>query len=128
MRRRCASPTHNQARLLPRRSPMSVPTRYAALSAPDQWLVRQMQQLGFGRISFTVQGGCAHPSAGYRVFRTVKLRAGGEDVRPMPQVLRADFVLRNEQLVLLENLRVIPDGTHVTVKVAVGLPTNAFEV
>ena len=107
---------------------MSVPTRYAALSAPDQWLVRQFQQIGFGRISFTVRSGSAHPPAGYRVVRTVKLRAGGEDVRPMPAILRADFILRDEQLVLLENLRVIPDGTRVTVKVAVGLPTNAFEV
>ncbi|HEV7299579.1 MAG TPA: hypothetical protein VGN72_09465 [Tepidisphaeraceae bacterium] len=107
---------------------MQAPVKYSSLSAPDQWWIRQLQQLGFGRISFIVQGGSAHPAAGYRVVRTVKLRAGGEDVRPMPQVLRADFILRNEQLVLLENLRVIPDGTRVTVKVAVGLPTNAFEV
>ena len=106
---------------------MPVPTRYAALSAPDQWLVRQLQQIGFGRISFTVRSGSAHPMTGYRVVRTVKLRAGGADVRPMPSVLRADLMLRAEQLVLLENLRVISDGTRVTVKVAVGLPTNAIE-
>lgn len=107
---------------------MSIPTRYAALSAPDQWLIRSLQQIGFGRISFTVLGGSAYPPSGHRVVRTVKLRAGGEDVRPMPQLLRADFILRDEQLVLLENLRAIPDGTRVTVKVAVGLPTNAIEV
>ena len=107
---------------------MSIPTRYAALSAADQWLIRQFQQIGFGRVSFTVISGSAHPPSGHRVVRTVKLRAGGEDARPMPHLLRADFVLRDEQLVLLANLRAMPDGTRVTVKVAVGLPTNAFEV
>ncbi len=107
---------------------MSVPTRYAALPAADQWLIRQFQHIGFGRITFTVHSGSAHPASGYRVVRTVKLRAGGEDARPMPNVLRSDFILRDEQIVLLANLRHLPDGTVVTAKVAVGLPTAAIEV
>lgn len=107
---------------------MSVPTRYAALAAADQWLIRQFQQIGFGRISFVVEGGAAHPASGYRVVRTHKLRAAGSEIGLMPRVLRADFVLRDEQLVLLANLRAFPDGSRVTVKVANGLPTAAIDV
>lgn len=107
---------------------MTVPTRYAALPAADQWLVRQCQTICFGRVTFTVESGVAHPASGYRVVRTHKLRAAGSEIGLMPRVLRADFVLRDEQLVLLANLRGLPDGTRVTVKVANGLPTAAIDV
>lgn len=105
---------------------MNTSTQFAALSAPDQWLVRQLQNIAFGRLTFSVRRGAAHPSDGFSIARTRKLL--GDESKPRPQTTREDFALRAEQAALLEHVRALPDGTRVTVKIAMGLPTTSIDI
>ena len=106
---------------------MSQLPRYASLPAADQWLVRHFQHIAFGRLTFTVRGGQAHPGSGYRIARTHKLD-GGADNGPRPQLARMDFVLCDAHVALLAHLRTLADGSVVTVKVVHGLPTTTLDV
>lgn len=100
--------------------------RFAALDAADQWLVRKLQEIAFGRLTFTVTAGHAQPAAGYRLARTRKLAGYRHDARP--QAGHADFVLKDEHVALLTHLRTLADGTVVSVKIVHGLPTTTLDV
>lgn len=105
---------------------MSVISQFAALSANDQWMIRQLQAVGFGRLTFSVRSGCANPDYGFRTVHTRKL-LGGDSAR-RPKLSLADFDLRAEHVALLSHIKSLPDGTTVTVKVALGLPTSTIDI
>ena len=105
---------------------MAVPLRFAALAAADQWLIRQLQCIGFGRITFAVCRGSAAPSAGFRIARTQKLLAPASTVRSASA--QSDFALCKEQVALLRHLRGLPDGSRVSLKVALGLPASSIDI
>lgn len=90
------------------------------LSEPNQWLIRQCQQLNFGRVTFHVLRGEADLARPWRTRRTVKLASGENGPRTETEL--ADFELCHEQAALLDALRYIRDGACVTVEVRHGLP------
>lgn len=105
---------------------MSVPSRFAELPASDQWLIRQMQAIAYGRLSFSIQSGFPNPKAGYRVVRTQKLSGGSGG--PRPEAASDDFALRDEHIALIRHLRTLADDTLVTLKVVHGLPSSSIDL
>jgi len=105
---------------------MTVPLRFAALAASDQWLIRQLQNIGFGRITFSICKGAAAPNLGFRIARTQKLL--NPESASRPGSTQVDFALRKEHAALLTHLRGLPDDSCVTVKVALGLPTSSIDI
>ena len=90
------------------------------LSEPWKRLVRLMQALNFGRITFTVRGGAPDFTQKVRTVRTVKLPAGDNSARP--EAGSADFELRKEVMGLRDQVAKATDGARVTVEVKYGLP------
>lgn len=105
---------------------MSVPSQFAALPADDQWLIRQLQEIGFGRLSFSTRAGSANPASGFHIAHTRKLN-GVENIK-RPECALVDFELRDEHLALLRHIKSLPDGTTISVKVALGLPTSTIDI
>jgi len=94
--------------------------RFSRLFGPVQRLLRMMQAVNFGRVTFTVKGGQPDPDKPWPTRQTVKL-AGGEN-GPRPESANADFSLRKEQVAMIHHLSQLPDGASVTVEVKHGLP------
>ncbi|MBE7457436.1 MAG: hypothetical protein KJ057_13065 [Phycisphaerae bacterium] len=94
--------------------------RFRGLPPPHQRLLRMLQDVNFGRITFCVQGGAPDFEQPWRTRQTVKL-AGGTN-GPRPETSLSDFELRQEQAALLEALGRLRDGADVTVEVRHGLP------
>ncbi|MFB3892015.1 MAG: hypothetical protein ACE15C_08325 [Phycisphaerae bacterium] len=90
------------------------------LSEPRNRLVKMMQALNFGRITFTVRGGAPDFTQEVRTVRTVRLPAG--DNGPRPEAGSADFELRKEVIAFLEQAAQAADGARVAVQVKYGLP------
>jgi hypothetical protein len=90
------------------------------LSRSNQHLIEQCQHLNFGRISFSVLRGEPDLSRPWRTRRTVKLAS--DENGPRPEAKLADFELCQEQTALLDALRHVRDGAHVTVEVRHGVP------
>ena len=95
-------------------------SRFRDLSEPCRRLLRLMQDVNFGRITFRVRQGERAPTGRWRTLRTVKL-AGGEN-GPRPEVASDDFELRKEHVALFEQLARVRDGACVTIEVKHGLP------
>lgn len=90
-------------------------------NSQNRRLIRLMQRINFGRISgLHVHSGRPDFSRPYRTIQTVKLN-GGEN-GPRPEADLADFELCREQTALLDALRHVRDGAHVTVEVRHGVP------
>ena len=94
--------------------------RFQELSEPRKRLIRLMQCINFGRISFHVRRGEPDVDRSWRTRRTVKL--GGGENRPRPEAELADFEFCREQAALLDTLDHIADGACVTVEVRHGVP------
>jgi hypothetical protein len=94
--------------------------RFRHISETYARLIRLMQDVQFGRITFRVRAGCPDPDRPYRTVRTVKL-AGGEN-SPRPAAGSVDFTLRKEHAALLATLDHLDDGACVTIEVKHGLP------
>ena len=92
----------------------------AALPEGDRRLTRLMQQVTFGRITFSVRSGAPDFTRSFRVVRAVKC-TGGEN-GPRPEAASADFGLRKEVTTLHEQVAKAADGAQVTVEVKHGLP------
>lgn len=98
----------------------------AELSAPNRWLVERCQHINFGSITFHVRGGEPDPSRLHSVVRTLKIAGGVNGLRP--EAASADFDLRREHIALFEQLKELPDGTRVRVKIAHGLPGTTIDL
>jgi hypothetical protein len=90
------------------------------LSEPWKRIVVVMQDLNFGRITFSVRSGQPDFTRPFRTVRTVK-PAGGEN-GPRPEAHSADFEVRKEVTSLIEQVAKAADGAQVTVEVKYGLP------
>lgn len=98
----------------------------AELSAPNRWLVERCQHINFGSISFHVRGGEPDLGRAHSRVRTLKIAGGAND--PRPEVASDDFELRHEHVALLEQLKKLPNGTRVRVKIAHGLPGSSIDL
>ena len=94
--------------------------RFSNLCEPYQRLLRLMQTLNFGRITFLVRACAPDFTRTVRTVRTVKLPAG--DNGPRPEAGSADFELRKEVISLRDQVAKAADGARVTVEVKHGLP------
>jgi len=90
------------------------------LSEPWKRIVVVMQDLNFGRVTFSVRSGQPDFTRPFRTVRTVK-PAGGEN-GPRPEAHSADFEVRKEVTSLIEQVARAADGAQVTVEVKYGLP------
>lgn len=93
---------------------------FRELPKPRQRLIRMMQVINFGRVSFRVRGGEADLDRTCRTRQTLKLPAGLSETRPETGLV--DFELCRQQVALLETLGRIQDGVRVTVEVRHGVP------
>ena len=96
------------------------------LSGPNRWLVERCQLINFGTITFHVRGGEPDLAQPHSRVRTLKI-AGGV-IGPRPEVASNDFELKREHIALFEVLKQLPDGTHVRVKIAHGLPGSSIDI
>ncbi len=94
--------------------------RFLSLSDSRQRLLRLMQALNFGRITFLVRSGAPDFTQKVRTVRTIKLPAG--DNGPRPEAGSADFELRKEVISLRDQVAKAADGARVTIEVKYGLP------
>jgi len=90
------------------------------LSEPWKRIVAVMQDLNFGRITFSVRSGQPDFTRPFRTVRTVKPAGNGNG--PRPEAHSADFEVRKEVSTLIEQVAKAPDGAQVTVEVKYGLP------
>jgi len=91
-----------------------------SLPEAHRTLIRLMQQVNFGRTTFSVRSGQPDFTRPFRTVRTVKTAGGNNGTRP--ETRSTDFELRREVITLLDQVAHAPDGAHVTVKVEHGLP------
>ncbi|MCO6438161.1 MAG: hypothetical protein J5J06_13790 [Phycisphaerae bacterium] len=96
------------------------------LSGPNRWLVEQGQLINYGRLTFHVRGG--QPDLHRPCSKLITLKLSGGANGPRPEAAHEDFELRHEQVALIEQLKVLPDGTRVRVKFAHGLPGSSFDI
>ncbi len=94
--------------------------RFSNLCKHYQRLLRLMQALNFGRITFTVRSGAPDFTQKVCTVRTVKLPAG--DNGPRPEVSSADFELRKEVISLRDQVAKAADSARATIEVKYGLP------
>lgn len=94
--------------------------RLRNLPEPRQRLLRLMQDVNFGRITFRVRSGEPDLARPWRTRRTVKLPNGENG--PRPEADLADFELCQAQTALLDALGHVRDGAWVTVEVRHGVP------
>ncbi|HUT61011.1 MAG TPA: hypothetical protein VNA25_24450 [Phycisphaerae bacterium] len=90
------------------------------LSEPWKRVVVVMQDLNFGRITFSVRSGQPDFTRPFRTVRTVKPAGNGNG--PRPEAHSADFEVRKEVVALIEQVAKAADGAQVTVEVKYGLP------
>ena len=90
------------------------------LSEPWKRVVVVMQDLNFGRITFSVRSGQPDFTRPFRTVRTVKPAGNGNG--PRPEAHSADFEVRTEVVALIEQVAKAADGAQVTVEVKYGLP------
>jgi hypothetical protein len=95
-------------------------TRLRELAEPRQRLLRLMQDINFGRITFQVRSGEPDLNQPWRTRRTLKLPSGHNG--PRSEAGSADFELCQAQTALLDALGRANDGENVTVEVRHGLP------
>ncbi len=95
-------------------------SRLRELAEPRQRLLRLMQEINFGRITFPVRAGEPDLDRPWRSRRTVKLSGGANG--PRSETTLADFELCQAQTTLLDALSRVGDGDYVTVEVRHGLP------
>jgi hypothetical protein len=100
--------------------------RFRDLTPNRQSLLRLIQGVGFGSVTFQVWGGEPDLGRPHHVSRTRKLTGG--DNGPRPEVGIIDFELRREHVVLLAQLESFSDGTCVKVKLAHGLPGTSIDI
>ncbi len=96
------------------------------LSGPNRWLVERCQHINFGSITFHVRRG--EPDLGRPHSRVRTLKIAGGINGPRPEVASDDFELRCEHIALVEQLKELPDGTRVRVKIAHGLPGASIDL
>jgi hypothetical protein len=96
------------------------------LSGPNRWLVERCQRINFGSITFYVRDGEPDLGRPHSRVRTLKIAGGVNGLRP--EVASDDFELRHEHLALFEQLKQLPDGTRVRVKIAHGLPGASIDL
>jgi len=96
------------------------------LSGPSRWLVERCQRINFGSISFHVRRGEPDLGQPHSMVRTLKF-AGGIN-GPRPEVASDDFELRSVHIALVEQLKELPDGTRVRVKISHGLPSASIDL
>ena len=101
-------------------APGSGNRRFSQISPSRRALIRCLQRIGFGRITFQTRAGEPDPAHRCRTVRTVKL-AGNPSDAPSASSL-PDFALRREHVALLATLSHVPDGACVTIEVKHGLP------
>ncbi len=94
--------------------------RFRDLSEGRKRLLRRMQDIGFGRVTFHVVGGEPDLRRAWRTRRTVKLN--GADNGERPEAASVDFELRKEHVALFEQMLHLRDGAYVTIEVKYGLP------
>jgi len=90
------------------------------LSEPWKRIVVVMQDLNFGRITFSVRSGQPDFTRPFRTVRTVK--PAGSENGPRPEAHSTDFEVRKEVTSLIEQVAKAADGAQVTVEVKYGLP------
>ena len=100
--------------------------RYRDLTPKRQALMRLIQRVGFGSITFQVWGGDPDLSRPHHITHTRKLTGGHNG--PRPEVGRADFELKREHVALLAQLEELPDGTCVKGKLTHGLPGASIDI
>ena len=98
----------------------------AELSSPMRWLVERCQQINFGSVTFHVRGGEPDLGRSHSRVRTLKVAGGFNGFRP--EVASDDFELRREHIALFEQLKELPDGTRVRVKITHGLPGTTIDL
>ncbi len=96
------------------------------LSGPSRWLLERCQHINFGSITFHVRSG--EPDMGRPHWRVRTLKIASAVNGPRPEVASDDFELRREHVALFEQLRELPDGTRVRVKIAHGLPGSSIDL
>ena len=94
--------------------------RFSQISPSRRALIRRMQRIGFGRITFQTRAGEPDPAHRCRTVRTVKL--AGSPSGALSASSLSDFALRREHVALLATLGHVPDGACVTIEVKYGLP------
>ena len=95
------------------------PIAKSSLSGPRRHLVELMQQLNFGRIeNLEVRGGEPVFDPAPRVVR--KLKIGGENC-PRPEIVREDFLLKQQTLEMLDAISQLGDGEVRVIEVKHGL-------
>ena len=103
-------------------------TKFSGLSSPRHRLVKLLQFVNFGRIEgIRVRGGePVLDGNGLLIFRTVKLRGGGDREgdpnQPRRSAAAGNFALKREVLALFKQLDQIKDGLVRRLDVAHGLP------
>jgi hypothetical protein len=98
----------------------------AELSAPNRWLVERCQHINFGSITFHVRGGELDLGRPHSRVRTLKVAGGVNGLRP--EAASDDFELRHEHIALFEQLKELPDGTRVRVRITHGLPGTTIDL
>lgn len=107
--------------------PFSYPNdRFRDQTPKRQALLRLLQVVGFGSVTFQVWDGQPDLDRPHHITRTIKLTGG--DNGPRPELANADFELRREHITLLAQLERMPDATCVRVKVAHGLPGASLDI
>lgn len=100
--------------------------RFRNLTPKRQALMRLIQCVGFGSITFQVWGGEPELSRPHHTTHTRRLVGGHNG--PQPEANCADFELKREHVALLSQLELLPDGTRVKVKLAHGLPGPSIDI
>lgn len=95
-------------------------SRLRELAEPRQRLLRLMQDINFGRITFQVRAGEPDLNQPWRTRRTLKLPSGRNG--PRSEMGLADFELCQAQAALLDAVSHVENGECVTVEVRHGLP------
>jgi len=92
----------------------------AAFPPECRSLIRLLQRVNFGRVTFFVRAGQPDFTKPVRTVRTVKT-AGGEN-GPRPEAESADYEIRKEVTTLIDQAAKAADGARLTVQIKHGLP------
>ncbi len=94
--------------------------RFRGVPEACRRLLRLMQDMNFGQITFRIRQGAPDAGQPWRTRRTVKLTGGHNG--PRPEADSVDFELRTEHVALFDQLAQLRDGACVTIEIKYGLP------